>query len=78
MVVTLICFVIPEIVFATTETFTSSTTWEAPAGVTSVQVEVWGAGGGGGNGADGDKGGGGGGGGAYAIDTAITVTPGNS
>ncbi|MBI4972690.1 MAG: hypothetical protein HZC16_02595 [Candidatus Omnitrophica bacterium] len=32
---------------ATSETFTSSGTWTAPTGVTSVTVEVWGAGGGG-------------------------------
>ena len=48
-----------------TETFNSSTTWTAPAGVTSVQVDVWG-GGGGGAGEDGTQAGGGGGGGAYS------------
>src|SRR3990167_4490947 len=68
-------FLCPVFVFATTETFNSSTTWTAPAGVTSVQVEVWGGGGGGGGGSQDDSPGGGGGGGAYSIDTSITVTP---
>ena len=36
----------------TTETFNASTTWQAPAGVTSVTVECWGAGGAGGGGSD--------------------------
>ena len=31
-----------------TQTFTSSGSWTAPAGVTSVTVECWGGGGGGG------------------------------
>jgi hypothetical protein len=66
--------------FATTETFTTavSTTWVAPSGVTSVDVECWGAGGGAGGGVTSGGGGGyGGGGGAYAKKT-IAVTPGNS
>ena len=52
--------------------------WTAPAGITSVGVECWGAGGGGG-GADGtaNSAGGGGGGGEYARDT-VAVTGGNS
>ncbi|OGC47516.1 hypothetical protein A2886_03265 [candidate division WWE3 bacterium RIFCSPHIGHO2_01_FULL_42_13] len=61
--------------YATTETFTTdgTTDWEAPAGVTSVQVEAWGAG------ADGNAsfGKNGGGGGAYAKKT-VSVTPGNT
>ncbi len=62
----------------TTETFTASTTWVAPTGVTSVTAEVWGGGGGGGGQNLASDGGGGGGGGAYSKQTAITVTPGNS
>ncbi len=59
-----------------TGTFTSSTTWTCPAGVTSVTVECWGGGGGGGyartnNGAAG----GGGGGGAYKKTTNVVVAP---
>jgi len=61
----------------TTVPFTSSTTWLCPAGVTSIQVEAWGAGGGGGGGGTGNKdGGGGGGGGAYINNNAVSVTPG--
>jgi len=60
-----------------TETFTSTTTWTAPPGVTSVQAEVWGGGGGGGGQADSADGGGGGGGGAYSRENSATVAPGN-
>lgn len=63
---------------ATTETFTASTTWVAPTGVTSVTAEVWGGGGGGGGQNLSSDGAGGGGGGAYSKQTAITVVPGNS
>ncbi len=60
------------------ETFTSSTTWTCPAGVTSVTVECWGGGGaGGGTTANNAKGGGGGAGGAYAKKT-VNVIPGNN
>lgn len=62
---------------AQTITYNSGTsTWVAPAGVTSVQVETWG---GGGNGArrSSNGAGGGGGGGAYSMRT-ITVVPGNT
>lgn len=61
-----------------TETFTSTaqSPWTCPAGVSSVQVELWGGGGGGGqrtaNGVSG-----GGGGGAYSRVTSYAVTPGN-
>ena len=58
-----------------TETFTTSTTWTAPAGVTSVTAEVWGGGGGGGGGTATTDGGGGGGGGAYSIKAGIVVVP---
>lgn len=65
----------------TTEEFTTTDTWTAPAGVTSVEVECWGGGGGGGGGRfTGDPfryAGSGGGGGAYAKET-IAVTPGNT
>ena len=65
--------------FATTETFTSSTTWTAPAGVTSVTAEVWGAGGSGASYLNVSNGGAsGGGGGAYSKKLNISVTPGNS
>lgn len=60
----------------TTETFTASGSWVAPAGVTSVTIEAWGGGGGGG-GASTDSGGGGGGG-AYSKKNTFAVTPGNS
>lgn len=63
---------------ATTATFTSSGTWTAPAGVTSVDVEVWGGGGAGGGQDQNSDGGGGGGGGAYSKKLSITVVPGNS
>jgi hypothetical protein len=58
------------------QTLSSSTTWTAPTGVTSVTVEAEGAGGGGsGLNVDGTTGGGGGGGGAYAS-SVVAVTPG--
>lgn len=58
----------------TSQRFTAgSGNWTAPAGVTSVDAQCWGADGGGGNGA-----GGGGGGGEYAEETSLVVTPGNS
>lgn len=62
-----------------TQTFTTTGTWTAPAGVTSVQAECWGGGGnGGGAGSSGNAvgSGGGGGGGAYAK-KQLTVVPGN-
>lgn len=63
------------------DTFTSSTTWTCPAGVTSVQVECWAGGAGGGcvygavsfgNSANA------GGGGAYSKLNTYSVTPGNN
>jgi hypothetical protein len=61
------------------QTFNSSTTWICPAGVTSVDVEMWGGGGGGGgDGAANTAGGGGGGSGAYRKVVNVAVTPGNS
>jgi hypothetical protein len=63
---------------ATSETLAAAgaQTWLCPAGVASVDVEVWGAGAGGGGSTSSSVGGGGGGGGAYSKKTAITVTPG--
>jgi hypothetical protein len=63
---------------AVTETFTSSVTWTAPAGVSSIQTEVWGAGGSGGKSGGGTNVGTGGGGGGYAKKNVISVTPGNT
>ncbi len=66
-------------VTATVEDFTTggAGVWTAPAGVTSVQIECWGAGGAGGAGDGNNAGGGGGGGaGAYAIVNSYSVTPG--
>lgn len=59
---------------AVSEVFTSSGQWEAPAGVTTVKIEVWGGGGAGGGRGPSTGQSGGGGGGAYASRT-ITVTP---
>ena len=66
--------------FTQTQTisFNSSgiSTWIAPCGVTSIQVECWGAGGAGGGATTTNRGGGGGAGGAYAMSTNIAVIPG--
>jgi hypothetical protein len=60
----------------TAVTFTSSGSWTAPAGVTSVQVECWGEGGKGANGIVFGSSGGGGGGGEYAKNTSVAVSAG--
>lgn len=79
-----IIFVVASFLFfqnaasAVTDTYTSSGTWTAPAGVTSVAVEAWGGGGGGGGQNQNSDGGGGGGGGAYSKKNIITVIPGNN
>ena len=57
---------------AITETFLTTDSWTCPAGVTSVDVECWGAGGSGGRQTNNTASGGGGG--AYSKKT-ITVTP---
>lgn len=62
---------------ATTETFSSSTTWTAPPGVISLTVEAWGGGGGGGASTGNPAKGGGGAGGQY-VKKVLTVTPGNA
>lgn len=49
----------------TVQTWTTSGSWTCPYGVTSIQVETWGAGGAGGGVSAANAGGGGGGGGAY-------------
>jgi hypothetical protein len=78
LLLVLLSLALPSAVRATTVTFTSSgtTNWVAPAGVTTITVECWGAGGGGGGGNTSASGGGGGG--AYAIKNSFAVTPGNS
>ncbi|RTK96716.1 MAG: hypothetical protein EKK64_03145, partial [Neisseriaceae bacterium] len=63
-----------------TDTYNSgSGNWTVPAGITSVQIELWGGGGGGGSGGAGSgaNGASGGGGGAYCKKT-LTVTPGQT
>lgn len=58
-----------------TITATGTTNWTCPIGVTSVQVELWGAGGSGGPATGTASGAGGGAGGQYAIKN-VAVTPG--
>ena len=79
LMVMLLCMV-HLAVLAQTQTFTTTGTnsWVAPAGVTSITVEAWGAGGAGGGVTSGSVGAGGGGGGAYARTTSVIVTPGTS
>lgn len=60
----------------TTNTFTTSSTWTAPANVTSVTVQAWGAGGKGGSSGGGSQAAGGGGG-AFA-QKVIAVIPGTT
>ena len=60
----------------TVTSFTSSSTWTAPTGVTSVDYLIVGGGGGGANGYD--NAGGGGGGGGMVITGTTTVVPGNT
>lgn len=56
-----------------------TSTWTCPAGVTSIQVEAWGAGGGGGGSTNtAGRSGGGGGGGSYVKNGSVTVTPGTT
>ena len=65
------------IVNQTTITTAGNSSWLAPAGVTSVIVECWGAGGSGGSSSTGGVGGGGAGG-SYVINQNVTVVPGTS
>jgi hypothetical protein len=65
----------------TNQTFLSTSTWTAPAGVTSISVECWGGGGGGGNTSHNGNQisrGGGGAGGAYAKKATLSVVPGTT
>lgn len=62
---------------ASTDTFSTSGSWTAPANVCQVQVDAWAASGGGGGAGNGGDGGSGGGGGAYSQLTAFAVTAGN-
>ena len=71
------CLAVISLAQAGTVTFNSSGSWTAPAGVTSVTVEVWGGGGAGGGQNPNRDGGGGGGGGGYSR-SIIAVTPGNT
>ncbi len=63
----------------TTQTYTTTGTssWTAPAGVTSVTVQAWGAGGAGGGSNINKRAGSGGGGGAYTLNNSVSVIPGN-
>jgi len=63
----------------TTETFTTpgQGIWTCPAGVSSLQREMWGAGGGGGGNSVTSDGAGGGAGGGYGRNDALTVSAGN-
>ena len=63
-------------VVADSFTTIGTTTWTAPAGVTSIEYLVVGGGGGGGNGYD--SGGGGGGAGGMVLTGTMSVVPGNS
>lgn len=64
--------------FSQSQTFTSSGTFNVPAGVTQVTVKAWGAGGGGSNrSGNGNDGGNGGGGGGYR-GGILNVSPGNT
>ena len=64
-------------VVTVTITTTGTTNWVAPGGVTSVQVELWGAGGTGGSATGTASGAGGGSGGQYAA-KQVTVVPGTT
>ncbi|MFZ4058890.1 MAG: beta strand repeat-containing protein, partial [Ferruginibacter sp.] len=59
------------------QTITTTGSWVAPSGVTSITVECWGGGGAGGGVSGSNAAGGGGSGGAYARNTIIVV-PGNT
>ena len=76
--VVLITLIISSFGYAQTQRiYTTSGSFVAPAGVTTIQVEAYGAGGGGGYGGTSNKdGGGGGGGGGYSKNTTVSVTAG--
>jgi hypothetical protein len=58
------------------QSFTNSTSWTVPTGVTSIEYLVVAGGGGGSGGDNSDGGGGGGGAGGYITSPALSVTPG--
>jgi polygalacturonase len=66
----------------TTLTTSSSSPWTVPAGVTSIEIQMWGGGGGGGGVSVSTSGsygaGGGGGGGAYTATILTNLTPGST
>ncbi|HSN47284.1 MAG TPA: hypothetical protein VLR29_00855, partial [Flavobacterium sp.] len=62
----------------TSVTFTTTSIWTCPAGITQITVEAWGGGGAGGGATGNPSAGGGGAGGAYVKNTSLTVTPGAS
>lgn len=85
----LLCGLLVGAVSAATASFTSSDTWEVPAGVSSIDVIVVGGGAGGGGGGGGNpmgvpyytasRGGGGGGGSGYKTEqNSVSVTPGQT
>ena len=79
LVLTLISLFPVNLAFADVITLTTGTTWLCPAGVTSIQVECWGAGGGGGGtSTNAVRAGGGGAGGSYVQNISVAVTPGTS
>jgi len=63
---------------AQTDTFTSSGTWNVPAGVSSADFEAWGGGGAGGGTSSNNTGGSGGAGGQYAIKTVTGLVTNNA
>lgn len=66
-----------QIAYSQSQTFTTSSTFTVPTGVTSIKVECWGGGGSGGGGtARNVRGGGGGAGGSY-VTSILTVVPGD-
>jgi len=72
----LVCLIFSVIGFGQTQTFNTSGTFRIPAGVTSIQVEAWGAGGAGGGATGNPAAGGGGAGGGYVKNTSLSVIPG--
>ena len=73
----LFCVALSYISFSQSQTFTTSGTFNVPAGLTSVTVQAWGAGGGGAARRTTSDGGGGGGGGGFR-GGVLNVSPGNT
>ena len=69
---------LPPATFGGLREYRASGTWTAPAGVTRVMVEAWGAGGAGGPGSPGAQGGGGGGGAGAYQRAVLVVVPGTT